>query len=152
MLASSAAERTGCSSVSVSRFARRVGPVFLSGTSNMLILFGSWSRGVCISSEKNCVVCQQHHQLHADNQVCVDVIISPVSKLPLPTSFGALVQCFRCQAHLKRHAVVNGKTRTSPSVTSKVDNIEHADHVVLLGVLDWAIVAVRRMVWRKSSP
>ena len=142
----------GEAAVSVSWFARRVGPVFLSGTSDILILFGSWSRGVCISSQKNCVVCQQHHQLHADNQLCVDVIISPVSKLPLPTSFGALVHCFRCQPHLKRHAVVNGKTRTSPSVTSKVDNIEHADHVVLLVVLEWPIVTVRHMVWRKSSP
>ena len=32
-----------------------------------------------------------------------------------------------------------------------VDNIEHADHVVLLGVLEWPIVTVRRMVWRRSS-
>ena len=47
---------------------------------------------------------------------------------------------------------MNGITRMSPSVTSKVDNIEHADHVVLLGVLDWPIVTVRRMVRRKSSP
>ena len=47
---------------------------------------------------------------------------------------------------------MNGNTRISLRVTSKVDNIEHADHVVLLGVLNWAIVTVRRMVRRKSSP
>ena len=38
---------------------------------------------------------------------------------------------------------MNGKTR---------NNIEHADHVVLLGVLDKAIMTVRGMVWRESSP
>ena len=47
---------------------------------------------------------------------------------------------------------MNGITRISPSVTSKVDNIVNADDVVLWGVLDWAIVTVRRMVRRKSSP
>ena len=44
------------------------------------------------------------------------------------------------------------RTRKNPSVIAKVDNSEHADHVVLLGVLDWAIVTVRRMVWWRSSP
>ena len=47
---------------------------------------------------------------------------------------------------------MNGITRKNPSVIAKVDNIEHAYHVVLLGVLDWAIVTVRRVVWRRSSP
>ena len=44
MLASSAAERTGMYSgkagAPVSLFVQKVGPVFLSGTSNMLILLG----------------------------------------------------------------------------------------------------------------
>ena len=50
MLALSVVERTGMqfgeAAVSVSWFARRVGPVFLSGTSNMLILLG---RGLEVS-------------------------------------------------------------------------------------------------------
>ena len=54
--------------------------------------------------------------------------------------------------HVLRHAVANGITRKSLSVTSKVDNTEHADHVVLLGVLDWPIMTTRRMVWRETSP
>ena len=35
---------------------------------------------------------------------------------------------------------MNGKTRISLSVIAKSDNTVHANHVVLLGVLDWAIV------------
>ena len=46
---------------------------------------------------------------------------------------------------------MKGKTRINPSVTSKVDNIEHADHVVLLGVLDKAIMTVRGMVWSELT-
>ena len=47
---------------------------------------------------------------------------------------------------------MNGKTRIILRVTSKVDNIVNADHVVLWGVLDKAIMTVRGMARRKSSP
>ena len=136
MLASSAAERTGCTPgkqpVQYHGLFKGEGPVFLSGTSNMLILLG---RGLELSlflprRIAQCW-CQQHPQLHPAEQACGDVIISPVSMLSLPTTFGALAHCFRFQAS-SRHAVVNGITRISPNVTSKVDNIVHADHVVLL--------------------
>ena len=33
---------------------------------------------------------------------------------------------------------MNGKIRMSPNAISKVDNVVHADHVVLFGVLDKA--------------
>ena len=40
----------------VSLFVQKVGPVFLSGTSNMLILLGRGLEVSLFSSEKNCVV------------------------------------------------------------------------------------------------
>ena len=112
MLASSAAEQTGCNSGEaaspVSWFVQRVGPVFLSGTSNMLILLGRCLKLSLYLQRRIALWSPQHHQLHADNQVCVHMIISPVSKLSLPTFFGALAHCCRLQAPLetrrcKRH-------------------------------------------------
>ena len=78
----------GEAAVSVSWFARRVGPVFLSGTSNMLIFLGHCLELSLFLQRRMASVCQPHHQLHADNQVCVDVIISPVSKLSFPNFLG----------------------------------------------------------------
>ena len=69
--------------------------------------------------------------------------------LSLPTAHWRIVSGVK---HLLGHAVVNDITRKHPTVIAKVDNIEHADHVVLLGVLDKAIMTVRGMVWRESSP
>ena len=80
-----------------------------------------------------------------DHQPSVQVIFTDFSRRT-----GALF--FSGFKHVLRHAVANGITRISLSVTSKVDNTEHADHVVLLGVLDWPIMTVRRMVWRETSP
>ena len=111
--------------------------------------FGSWSRGVSISSEKNCVVLVSATPSASCNQVCVNVIISPVSMLSLPTAHWRIVSGVK---HLLGHAIVNDITHKHPTVIAKVDNIEHADHVVLLGVLDKAIMTVRGMVWRESSP
>ena len=70
----------GEAAVSVSWFARRVGPVFLSGTSNMLILLG---RGLELSlffrEELHCVSatpsasCRQPRVCRRDHQPSVDV-------------------------------------------------------------------------------
>ena len=90
---------SGKAGAPVSLFVQMEGRVFLSGKSNMLILLG---RGLeCLYfSKKNCIASPQHHQPHADNQVCVDVIVSPVSKLSFPTSFGALAHCFSASTRI----------------------------------------------------
>ena len=101
------AERTmmqfGEAAVSVSWFVQNVGPVFLSGTQQHVDPFGVLvSRCLYFFREElGSAGIRKNHQPHADDLVCVDVIISTVSKLSFPTSFGALAHCFRCQAPLE---------------------------------------------------
>ena len=111
----------------VSLFVHKVGPLFLSGTSNMLILF--W---VIVSSclyffrEELRSVSETPSAPCGRPSVCVEgveVIISPVSNLLFPTSYGALAHCFSGFKHILRHAVASGITRKNPGAIAKVKTL-----------------------------
>ena len=114
--------------VPVSQFVEQVGLVLLLRTGKCWS-FGSWCPVVPISSGKNCVVMVLATPLRprAANQACVDVFISPVFKFfLLPTSVIS-----SAHFHVSVFAVLNVIPHTSPSAISRVNNIMHADHVVL---------------------
>ena len=110
----------GEAAVSVSWFVELVEFVLLWRTGKSWSI-GSWCPVVSMSSEMTCVVFVSATPLqpHAAHRACVDVFISPMSKLSLPISFIA-----SAHFHVSVFAVLNLITRIS-------SNIVHADHGLL---------------------